>query len=73
MNEFVKSQSEARAPGKKSLSYDRATRAQEIGLAFFPKDALPNEDQLIKWEAAGKVAAENGRPFVGSTDGDDLQ
>ncbi|CAK0796960.1 unnamed protein product [Prorocentrum cordatum] len=49
------------------------SQSEEIGLAFFPKDALPNVDQLIKWEAAGKVAAENGRPFLGSTDGGDLQ
>ena len=73
MRDFVKCQSDQAKSSKKGLSFDRTERAKEIGLEFFPRDALPNEELLIKWEAAGRVAADKGRFFVGSPDGDDLQ
>ena len=45
----------------------------EVGLATFPKEALPSDDLLAKWEVAGSVAARSGRIYVGGADGDDFQ
>jgi hypothetical protein len=54
------------------LSFNCAKRIEDVGLSEFPPEALPSEDLLAKWEAAGKIAAEKGRIYVGSADADDL-
>ena len=38
-----------------------------------PKDMLPSEEALIRLERAGKVAREQGRLYIGSAEGEDLQ
>ncbi|CAK0890008.1 unnamed protein product, partial [Prorocentrum cordatum] len=48
-------------------------RKLELGMQYFAKDALPSEEVLAKFEAAGKIAHDEGRPWVGSAEGEDLR
>ncbi|CAK0859107.1 unnamed protein product [Prorocentrum cordatum] len=56
-----------------ALSFKLADRVAELGLQNFPEDGLPSEENLAVFEAAGRVAKEKGRFFVGSAEGEDLQ
>ncbi|CAK0836628.1 unnamed protein product [Prorocentrum cordatum] len=74
VKEFVKAQTEqATKHVKKGLSFSLAERTTEVGLGLFPKQGLPSEELLAKWETAGKAAADRGRLYVGCFDGDDYQ
>ena len=54
------------------MSYDLKTRLDEVGLANLANELLPSEETLISLEKKGKNAREKGRPYVGSSDGEDL-
>ena len=75
MEDYVKAQQAALEKDKKkgTLSFDLAQRIKDVGLEGFPREAIPSEDALIKFEAAGKAASEKGRKYLGSVDGEDLQ
>ena len=74
VRDFVMAQTEqAKANVKKGLSFNLASRRGEVGLGIFPKEGLPSEELLAKWEAAAKPASDRGRLYVGSSDGDDYQ
>ena len=57
----------------KALSFKLSARVAELGLENFPEDGLPSEENLAVFEAAGRIAKDKGRPYVGSADGEDLQ
>eukprot|EP00959_Pyramimonas_sp_CCMP1952_P111037 2322961-Pyramimonas_sp.AAC.1 len=73
MKEYLEAQAATQKLSAKALSFKLAERVRELGLADFPKDALPSEETLAIFEAAGRVAREKGRLYVGSADGEDLQ
>ena len=47
------------------------TRVKEVGLTGLPD--LPSEDAMIRLESASKAAQAQGRQYVGSAEGEDLQ
>ena len=57
----------------KGLSFNKQDRIVELGLQALAADAIPSEEILAKFEAAGKIANEKGRMWIGSTEGEDLQ
>ena len=74
VREFITAQTEqAKSNVKKGLSFNLADRRDQVGLGIFPKQGLPSEELLAKWEAAAKPATDRGRLYVGSSDGDDYQ
>eukprot|EP00959_Pyramimonas_sp_CCMP1952_P204377 4274155-Pyramimonas_sp.AAC.1 len=74
MEKFVNAQTAAvTPPAKLGLSFDLAKRLAKVGLENFPRDGLPSEENLAKFEQAGKIAASKGRRYVGSADGECLQ
>ncbi|CAK0805788.1 unnamed protein product [Prorocentrum cordatum] len=74
MEKFVNAQTAAvTPPAKLGLSFDLAKRLAKVGLENFPQDGLPSEENLAKFEQAGKMAASKGRRYVGSADGECLQ
>ena len=75
MSEYIKAQQAVLEKDKKkgTLSFNLADRIKEVGLADFTTEALPSEDALIRLEAAGKPACDQGRMYVGAVDGEDLQ
>eukprot|EP00959_Pyramimonas_sp_CCMP1952_P470702 9497131-Pyramimonas_sp.AAC.1 len=42
-------------------------------MAAFPSEGFPSEENMAMFEAAGRVARDKGRLYVGSADGEDLQ
>ena len=56
---------------KGTLSYDLQTRVKEVGFSGLPD--LPSEDAMIRLESASKAAQAQGRQYVGSAEGEDLQ
>ena len=74
MEKFVNAQTAAiTPPAKLGLSFDLAKRIAKVGLERFPKEGMPSEETLAKFEQAGKIAASKGRRYVGSADGECLQ
>ncbi|CAK0902832.1 unnamed protein product [Prorocentrum cordatum] len=74
VKQFAELQSQALQKGKpKGLSFKLQDRKLELGMQHFAKDALPSEEVLAKFEAAGKIAHDKGRPWVGSAEGEDLR
>ena len=75
MQQFVQAttNTSGASSAKKGLTFDLANRIREVGLAAFPKDGIPSEETLAKFEQAGKVAAEKQRKWIGSADGECLQ
>ncbi|CAK0911428.1 unnamed protein product [Prorocentrum cordatum] len=66
VKQFAELQSQALQKGKpKGLSFKLQDRKLELGMQHFAKDALPSEEVLAKFEAAGKIAHDKGRPWVG--------
>ncbi|CAK0869431.1 unnamed protein product [Prorocentrum cordatum] len=57
----------------KALSFKLSDRVKELGMDQFPQDVLPSEESLAVFEAAGRVAREKGRLYVGSAEGEDIQ
>ena len=53
------------------MSYDLKARVKEVGLSGLPD--LPTEDAMIRLESASKAAHAQGRQYVGSAEGEDLQ
>ena len=73
MSAYLEAQAASHKRSAKALSFKLADRLTELGMDQFPEDALPSEETLAVFEAAGRVAKEKGRLFVGSADGEDLQ
>jgi len=74
VEKFVTAQTAATTPpAKQGLSFDLAKRIAKVGLGSFPQESLPSEENLAKFEQAGKIAASKGRRYVGSADGECLQ
>ena len=74
VEKFVNAQAAAAAPpAKLGLSFDLAQRIAKVGLRSFPQEGVPSEENLAKFEQAGKIAASKGRRWVGSADGECLQ
>ncbi|CAK0835837.1 unnamed protein product [Prorocentrum cordatum] len=74
VKQFAELQSQALQKGKpKGLSFKLQDRKLELGMQHFAKDALPSEEVLAKFEAAGKIAHDTGRPWVGAAEGEDLR
>ncbi|CAK0877738.1 unnamed protein product [Prorocentrum cordatum] len=72
VKQFAELQSQALQKGKpKGLSFKLQDRKLELGMQHFAKDALPSEEVLAKFEAAGKIAHDKGRPWVGSAEGEE--
>ena len=73
LKELAEAQTAVLNKGKpKGLSFNLKERVKELGLQDLPKDALPSEEVLERFEAAGKIARDKGRLWVGSTEGEDL-
>ena len=73
MQQYVQTQQAELEKGRKkgTLSYDLQTRVKEVGLSGLPD--LPSEDAMIRLESASKAAHAQGRQYVGSAEGEDLQ
>ena len=73
MQQYVQTQQAELEKGRKkgTLSYDLQTRVKEVGLSGLPD--LPSEDAMIRLESASKAAQAQGRQYVGSAEGEDLQ
>ena len=73
LKEFAEAQTAALKKGQpKGLTFNLKDRVSELGLQGLPKDALPTEEVLERFEAAGKIARDKGRLWVGSAEGEDL-
>lgn len=55
------------------LPYKLSDRMKEMGLATLPEEAKPTEEALLRVEALAKVARNEGRKWIGSAEGEDLQ
>ena len=55
------------------LPYSLSSRMQELGLMKLPEEAKPSEEALLRIEALAKVASSEGRKWIGSAEGEDLQ
>ena len=75
MAEYVKAQKAALDKDKKkgTLPYKLHERLEELGLKRVPEDAKPSEEALLKVESLAKVARTDGRKWLGSAEGEDLQ
>ena len=75
MAEYVKAQQAVLEKDKKkgTLPYSLAERLKELGLASLPEEAKPSEEALLRLETLAKVARSEGRKWVGSAEGEDLQ
>ena len=73
MKEYLEAQAASHKRSVKALSFKLTDRLSELGMDDFAKDALPSEENLAVFEAAGRVARDKGRLYVGSADGEDLQ
>ena len=73
LQQYVQTQQAELEKGRKkgTLSYDLQTRVKEVGLSGLPD--LPTEDAMIRLETASKAAQAQGRQYVGSAEGEDLQ
>ena len=73
MQQYVQTQQAELDKGRKkgTLSYDWKARVKEVGLSGLPD--LPTEDAMIRLESASKAAHAQGRQYVGSAEGEDLQ
>ena len=73
MQQYVQTQQAELEKGRRkgTLSYDLQTRVKEVGLSGLPD--LPTEDAMIRLESASKAAQAQGRQYVGSAEGEDLQ
>ena len=73
MQQYVQTQQAELDKGRKkdTLSYDLKARVKEVGLSGLPD--LPTEDAMIRLESASKAAHAQGRQYVGSAEGEDLQ
>ena len=71
MQQYVQTQQTELDKGRKkgTLSYD--LRVKEVGLSGLPD--LPTEDAMIRLESASMAAHAQGRQYVGSAEGEDLQ
>ena len=58
---------------KHVLSFDVDDRLREVGLQNLANAARPTEEGMLKVESSAKVAKNQGRAWLGSTDGEDLQ
>ena len=73
MKDYLEAQAASQKRSAKALSFKLSDRLVELGLQDFPEDGLPSEENLAVFEAAGRVAREKGRLYVGSAEGEDLQ
>ena len=74
LKQFAEAQTAALQKNQpKGLSFVLQERIKELGLEGFPKDAMPSEEVLARFEASGKFARDRGRPWVGSAEGEGLQ
>ncbi|CAK0811933.1 unnamed protein product, partial [Prorocentrum cordatum] len=74
VKQFAELQSQALQKGKpKELRFKLHDRKLELGTQHFPNDAFPSEEVLAKFEAAGKIVHDKGRPWVGFAEGEDLR
>ena len=73
MQQYVQTQQTELDKGRKkgTLSYDLKVRVKEVGLSGLPD--LPTEDAMIRLESASMAAHAQGRQYVGSAEGEDLQ
>jgi hypothetical protein len=47
--------------------------ARQVGLEWWPAESLPSEESMIRFEKLAKAATRQGRCWIGSADGEDLQ
>ena len=75
MAQHVRAQEEVLEKDKKrgTLPYSLSTRLQEMGLTTLPEEAKPSEESLLRVEALARVARNEGRKWIGSAEGEDLQ
>ena len=75
MAEYVKAQKAVLDKDKKkgTLPYKLHERLEELGLTRVPEEAKPSEEALLKVESLAKVARSDGRKWLGSAEGEDLQ
>ncbi|CAK0878097.1 unnamed protein product [Prorocentrum cordatum] len=73
MREYLEAQEATQKRSTKALSFKLSDRLTELGMDAFPKEGLPSEENLAVFEAAGRIAKEKSRMYVGSADGEDLQ
>ena len=73
MQQYVQTQQAELDKGRKkgTLSYDLKARVKEVGLSGLPD--LPTEDAMLRLESASKAVHAQGRQYVGSAEGEDLQ
>ena len=70
---LAKATQERDQPKKEYLSFNLKQRLDELGLGNLPKDMMPSEEAMIRLEKASKVARDQGRLYIGSAEGEDLQ
>ncbi|CAK0873066.1 unnamed protein product [Prorocentrum cordatum] len=70
---LAKATQERDQPKKEHLSFNLKQRLDELGLGNLPKDMMPSEEAMIRLEKASKVARDQGRLYIGSAEGEDLQ
>ena len=75
MAQYVRAQQEVLDKDKKKgvLPYSLATRLQDLGLTTLPEESKPTEESLLRVESLAKVAHNEGRKWIGSAEGEDLQ
>eukprot|EP00959_Pyramimonas_sp_CCMP1952_P468393 9493185-Pyramimonas_sp.AAC.1 len=56
MREYLEAQAATHKRSTKALSFKLSERVAELGMATFPEDLLPSEENLAVFEAAGRVA-----------------
>ncbi|CAK0880423.1 unnamed protein product [Prorocentrum cordatum] len=70
---LAKATQERDQPKKEYLSFNLKQRLDELGLGSLPKDMMPSEEAMIRLEKASEVARDQGRLYIGSAEGEDLQ
>ncbi|CAK0823085.1 unnamed protein product [Prorocentrum cordatum] len=70
---LAKATQERDQPKKEYLSFNLKQRLDELGLGNLPKNMMPSEEAMIRLEKASKVARDQGRLYIGSAEGEDLQ
>ena len=75
MAQYVRAQQEVLEKDRKKgvLPYSLSTRLQDLGLTNLPEEAKPSEEALLRVEALARVARNEGRKWIGSAEGEDLQ
>eukprot|EP00959_Pyramimonas_sp_CCMP1952_P151640 3172902-Pyramimonas_sp.AAC.1 len=74
VKQFAELQSQVSQKGKhKGLSFKLQDRKLKLGLQSLSTDTIQSEEILAKFEAAVKVAHDEGRPWIGSADSEDLR